>query len=105
MLANILLQPLKRLAAPLARLAAPHARVVLSGLLPSQANATLAAYRMQGLALERRIVVEGWATLVLARRRRQPARAEGICWRPMGGPPSTGKSDSMSAIAAPVAHP
>jgi ribosomal protein L11 methyltransferase len=105
MLANILLQPLKRLAAPLARLVAPHGRIVLSGLLRSQAGAALAAYRPQRLALERRIVVEGWATLVLARLRRQQARAEGIRWRPMGGPPSTGKSDSMSAIAAPVAHP
>jgi ribosomal protein L11 methyltransferase len=70
MFANILLQPLKRLAAPLAQLAAPHGRVVLSGLLPSQASAALAAYRMQGLALERRILIEGWATLVVARRRR-----------------------------------
>jgi ribosomal protein L11 methyltransferase len=68
--ANILLQPLKRLAAPLARVAAPHGRVVLSGLLPSQASAALAVYRIQGLALEHRLIVEGWATLVLARRPR-----------------------------------
>jgi ribosomal protein L11 methyltransferase len=67
MFANILLQPLKRLAAPLAELVAPYGRVVLSGLLPSQANAALAAYRMQGLMLERRIVIDGWATLLLAR--------------------------------------
>jgi ribosomal protein L11 methyltransferase len=68
--ANILLQPLKRLAAPLARLAAPRGRIVLSGLLPSQANAALAAYRIQRLVLERRILIDGWATLLLARRRR-----------------------------------
>jgi ribosomal protein L11 methyltransferase len=68
--ANILLQPLKRLAAPLALLAAPHGRIVLSGLLPSQASAALAAYRMQGLALERQLIIDGWATLVLARRQR-----------------------------------
>src|SRR4029077_17038926 len=49
-LANILLRPLQRLAAPLTRLTAPGARVVLSGLLASQANAAIAAYR--GLALE-----------------------------------------------------
>ena len=65
--ANILLVPLQRMAAPLARLAAPGARVVLSGLLPAQANAALAAYRAQGLALERRILLDGWATLVLRR--------------------------------------
>jgi ribosomal protein L11 methyltransferase len=64
--ANILLSPLLRLAAPLARLTAPGARIVLSGLLPTQANAALAAYR--GFALERRITLEGWTTLVLARR-------------------------------------
>jgi ribosomal protein L11 methyltransferase len=69
-LANILLNPLQRMAAPLARLAAPNGRVVLSGLLPAQANAALAAYRAQGLALERRIVLDGWATLVLRRGRR-----------------------------------
>ncbi|MBV9429316.1 MAG: 50S ribosomal protein L11 methyltransferase [Bradyrhizobiaceae bacterium] len=66
--ANILLQPLKRFAAPLKRLAAPRGFVVLSGLLPPQANAALAAYRVQGLALEYRILLDGWATLVLTRR-------------------------------------
>jgi ribosomal protein L11 methyltransferase len=68
MFANILLQPLKRLAAPLTRLVAPHGRVVLSGLLSSQANAALAAYRLQRLSLEHRILLDGWVTLVLARR-------------------------------------
>src|SRR5580704_6727226 len=47
-LANILLHPLKRLAAPMARLTARRGRVILSGLLPAHANAALAAYRMQG---------------------------------------------------------
>jgi ribosomal protein L11 methyltransferase len=65
--ANILLAPLQRFATPLRKLTAPGARVVLSGLLPSQASAALAAYR--GLALERRIVLDGWTTLVLVRRR------------------------------------
>ena len=66
-LANILLGPLTRLAVPLCRLAAPGARVVLSGLLPSHADAALAIYRTQGLTLERRIHLEGWTTLVLRR--------------------------------------
>lgn len=64
-LANILLLPLLSLAAPTARSLAPGAHVVLSGLLKSQANAAVAAYRHQGLVLERRIEVEGWVTLVM----------------------------------------
>ena len=74
-LANILLRPLQRLAAPLTRLTAPGARVVLSGLLASQANAAIAAYR--GLALERRIDLDGWTTLVLVRRQRPGASVAG----------------------------
>lgn len=69
-LANILLAPLKQLAAPLAPILRPGARVILSGLLTSQANAALAAHGAQGLALERRIELDGWATLVMVR----PAR-------------------------------
>ena len=68
-LANILLGPLQRMATPMARLLAPGARVVLSGLLTSQASAALATYRHEGLALERRIVLDGWSTLVLRRER------------------------------------
>jgi ribosomal protein L11 methyltransferase len=74
--ANILLGPLQRLAAPLTRLVAPGGRVVLSGLLRSQANAAIAAYH--ALVLERRIDIDGWATLVfvhparVAPRRRAP---------------------------------
>jgi ribosomal protein L11 methyltransferase len=70
-LTNILLRPLQCLAAPLTRLTAPGAHVVLSGLLASQANAAIAAYR--GFALERRIDLDGWTTLVLVRRRRPRA--------------------------------
>ena len=64
--ANILLEPLQHLAARLIKLTAPGARIVLSGLLAAQANAAIAAYRP--LALERRIDIEGWATLVFVRR-------------------------------------
>jgi ribosomal protein L11 methyltransferase len=63
--ANILLGPLQRLAVPVARALAPGACVVLSGLLTSQANAALSAYRAQGLVLKRRIVLENWMTLVM----------------------------------------
>jgi hypothetical protein len=40
---------------------------VISGLLLSQASAALAAYRGLGFVLQRRIVLDGWATLILAR--------------------------------------
>ncbi len=66
--ANILLGPLRRLAQPIATVLAPGGRVILSGLLAAQANAALAAYLPQGLALEERIALEGWMTLVLRRR-------------------------------------
>lgn len=73
--ANILLGPLLRLAVPIRRLAAPDARIVLSGLLPAHANAALAIYRAQGLALERRIVRDGWVTLILLRQKQhRPGR-------------------------------
>jgi ribosomal protein L11 methyltransferase len=65
--ANILLEPLQRLATPMARLAAPNGLVVLSGLLLAQAPAVLASYRARGLVLVGRIRLEGWMTLVLAR--------------------------------------
>jgi ribosomal protein L11 methyltransferase len=65
--ANILLAPLKRIATPLRHLIASGGRIVLSGILPSQANAVIAAY--QPLALQRRLDIDGWTTLVLVRRR------------------------------------
>src|SRR5581483_5797958 len=60
--ANILLEPLLRLAVPFRQLTAPGAHIVLSGLLPAHANAVLAIYRAQCLTLERRIVLDGWVT-------------------------------------------
>ena len=68
--ANILLEPLQRFAAPLIKLIAPGGRIILSGLLAAQANAAIAAYRP--LTLERRLAIEGWATLVM--RRASPSR-------------------------------
>jgi ribosomal protein L11 methyltransferase len=70
--ANILLGPLQRLAAPLTKLIAPGGRIVLSGLLAAQANAALSAYRP--LAIEHRIDLDGWTTLVM---RRAPASWRG----------------------------
>ena len=48
-------------------LLAPGALVVLSGMLPGHANAALATYRAQGLFLQRRIDLAGWASLRLRR--------------------------------------
>ena len=64
-MANILLAPLQRLAAPLARSLVPNARVVLSGVLATQAEAAISAYRSQGLMLERRTTLGEWVTLVM----------------------------------------
>ena len=65
-LANILLASLTRLAGPMRPLLAPGASVVLSGLLASQENAALAAYRPHALTLARRIPLGEWVTLVLS---------------------------------------
>jgi ribosomal protein L11 methyltransferase len=81
--ANILLGPLLHLAVPLVRLSAPGARMVLSGLLPVQANAVLAVARGQAFALERRIVLDGWVTLVL-RRNAKPRRKTTFISTPKG---------------------
>jgi ribosomal protein L11 methyltransferase len=64
-LANILANPLKRLAMPMRAHLAPEASVILSGLLPAQANGVIAAYRANGLVLRKRIELEGWTSLLL----------------------------------------
>ncbi len=66
--ANILADPLKRLARDVRRQTVPGARVVLSGILSAQAPSVLAAYRAQDFVRERVVAREGWSTLVLARR-------------------------------------
>jgi ribosomal protein L11 methyltransferase len=73
-LANILLEPLQRLATPIARLLTPGGLVVLSGLLAAQGGPALASYCARGLAVVRRVGLEGWVTLVLTRPRRPADR-------------------------------
>ena len=63
--ANILANPLKRMAGDLAAALAPGGRAVLSGLLASDAAAVIAAHRAHGLLLKHRRVIDGWATLTL----------------------------------------
>src|SRR5450755_328737 len=64
-LANILANPLRQMATPMARHLAPSALVILSGLLPPQAQGVIAAYCARGLVLERHLQIEGWSSLLL----------------------------------------
>jgi ribosomal protein L11 methyltransferase len=67
-LANILANPLRMLAPSLVKHLAPEAFVILSGLLPHQANSVVAAYRGNGLKLVRRLQIDGWSSLLMQRR-------------------------------------
>jgi ribosomal protein L11 methyltransferase len=64
-LANILANPLRQMAPAMARHLAPSAQVILSGLLPHQASSVIAAYRAQGLVLERQLRIEGWSSVLM----------------------------------------
>jgi ribosomal protein L11 methyltransferase len=64
-LANILANPLKQMATPMAKHLAPSALVILSGLLPPQAQGIIAAYRARGLVLLRHLQIEGWSSLLM----------------------------------------
>jgi ribosomal protein L11 methyltransferase len=64
-LANILARPLAAMARDLDRALMPGGVAILAGLLQRQEPLVLWAHRTQGLALERRIIVDGWSTLIL----------------------------------------
>lgn len=66
-LANILARPLAAMAPAIARHLSPGGRAVLSGLLESQGPWLVAACRAQGLALEARIALDGWTTLIFVK--------------------------------------
>lgn len=68
-LANILAEPLTRLAAPVARISSQRSKIVLSGLLDHQVSMVQPAWRAQGFALANRLSIDGWTTLILARGR------------------------------------
>lgn len=63
--ANILARPLVRMAQDLSRHLKPGGVAILAGLLERQERMVLSAHRMQGLSLERRLLIDGWACLVL----------------------------------------
>jgi ribosomal protein L11 methyltransferase len=69
-LSNILARPLALLARDLARTLAPGGRAVLSGLLRRQEPIVLSPHRSRGIVLQRRLVIDGWSTLVLRARSR-----------------------------------
>jgi ribosomal protein L11 methyltransferase len=64
-LANILANPLRQMATEMAQHLAPSALVILSGLLPYQAQSVIAAYRARGLVLQRHLQIEGWSSLLM----------------------------------------
>jgi ribosomal protein L11 methyltransferase len=66
--ANILARPIVAMSRGMARALAPGGVAVLAGLLPWQESGVLAAYRRVHLPLARRILVDGWSTLVLSRK-------------------------------------
>ena len=65
--ANLLERALYALAPQLARHVAPGGIAVLSGLTETQARAIEARTRAHGFVLKKRIILEGWTTLVIAR--------------------------------------
>jgi ribosomal protein L11 methyltransferase len=66
-LANILANPLRQMATPMAAHLAPSALVILSGLLPHQAQSVIASYRARGLILRRHLHIDGWSSLLMQR--------------------------------------
>jgi ribosomal protein L11 methyltransferase len=66
-LANILANPLRQMATPMAAHLAPSASVILSGLLPHQAQGVIASYRARGLLLRRHLNIDGWSSLLMRR--------------------------------------
>lgn len=62
---NILARPLALLARDLASVLKPGGRALLSGFIPRQERMVLSAHRSFHLALERRLVVDGWTSLLL----------------------------------------
>jgi ribosomal protein L11 methyltransferase len=67
-LANLLERALYDLAPELARHIRPGGGAIISGLTQTQARAIEARTRAHGFTLKKRIILDGWATLVITRR-------------------------------------
>lgn len=66
-MANILANPLKNLAGPMRSHLAHGGLAILSGLLRHQAAGVVAIYRAKGFVLLRRLDLDGWSSLLMAR--------------------------------------
>lgn len=64
-IANILPGPLMALCPDMRKHTAPGSFVLLSGILEPQAARVIATYRSYGFILKRRILMDGWVSLVL----------------------------------------
>ena len=90
LLANIIAEPLVRLAPRLAHVVQPDGRAILSGLLDREADKVAAAYVAAGFVRTGSVKREGWTTLLLQRRPSLRRRATANnCWprRPSRGWP------------------
>lgn len=67
--ANILFRPLFELAPLLARRVRARGYLILSGITEAQGAPLQARYISRGFALKRRVVIDGWTTLLMAKRR------------------------------------
>ncbi len=87
-IANILAVPLIELAPSLAAIACEGSMLILAGLLNTQADAVLKAYRAQGYRLHRRTDTGDWPCLWLVKRRsygwKRALRANGRTSQPPG---------------------
>jgi ribosomal protein L11 methyltransferase len=63
--ANILARPLVSMAKELNAHLKPGGHAILAGLLERQERMVLSAHQMQGLSLRQRILIDGWACLVI----------------------------------------
>ena len=73
-LANILAGPLIHLAPSVAQAIAPGGIAVLSGILSEQAMEVQAAWRAAGFSMQGKLLLNGWATLVMRRQQNSASR-------------------------------
>jgi ribosomal protein L11 methyltransferase len=86
--ANILAGPLIELAPSIAQIIDDGGALILAGLLNTQAEAVLRAYRLHGFRLQKRVDCGDWPCLWLVKRRvygwKRPVRANGRTSQPPG---------------------